>query len=176
MTTEHKPLVTLNAADWAGLVCNSVNVCFSRVCSRYSLLISAGLKHGVTSWFTGDERFCRVFIKMKLRGWACAKLQNSNVFVCVQEYLCILAPSAEVKFITAKDASGRGAALVAATSCRLKSQTSSPTMGRKVSPGVPPPSKKIESPTKKNSASNSTSGFGVSSATAPSVKITAAQN
>ncbi|XP_075259471.1 hexokinase-4-like isoform X2 [Convolutriloba macropyga] len=49
----------------------------------------------------------------------------------VTEYLSILSPAAEVKFITAKDASGRGAALVAATSCRLKSQSSSPILGRK---------------------------------------------
>jgi hexokinase len=49
----------------------------------------------------------------------------------ITEYVSILAPSCTVKFMTAKDASGRGAALVAATSCRLKSQRSSPVMSRK---------------------------------------------
>ncbi|XP_063712980.1 hexokinase-1-like [Symsagittifera roscoffensis] len=49
----------------------------------------------------------------------------------ITEYLSILSPAAECKFITARDASGRGAALVAATSCRLKSQSSSPVLHRK---------------------------------------------
>lgn len=87
----------------------------------------------------------------------------------ILEYLSILSPSAEVKFITAKDASGRGAALVAATSCRLKSQSSSPVLSRKLTPSDP-----------KEPVHHSTSPGGPKSAAngpaAPTVEVTAAKN